>query len=42
MDPNDGRVISNFIMQALMDIILQYRDWKPNQSFCYVDDLIEL
>ena len=42
MDPNDGRVVSNFIMQALhnKDITI-YGDGKQSRSFCYVDDLIE-
>jgi UDP-glucuronate decarboxylase len=41
MDPNDGRVVSNFIMQALQgnDITI-YGDGKQTRSFCYVDDLI--
>lgn len=43
MNPNDGRVISNFICQALLgkDITL-YGDGSQTRSFCYVDDLIEL
>jgi UDP-glucuronate decarboxylase len=42
MHPNDGRVVSNFIMQALQnqDITL-YGDGVQTRSFCYVDDLIE-
>ena len=42
MDPNDGRVVSNFIMQALegRDITI-YGDGKQTRSFQYVDDLIE-
>lgn len=42
MHPNDGRVISNFIVQALKgeDITL-YGDGRQTRSFCYVDDLIE-
>ena len=42
MHPNDGRVVSNFIMQALRgeDITL-YGDGRQTRSFCYVDDLIE-
>jgi UDP-glucuronate decarboxylase len=42
MHPNDGRVVSNFIMQALrgQDITL-YGDGEQTRSFCYVDDLIE-
>jgi UDP-glucuronate decarboxylase len=42
MHPNDGRVVSNFIVQALMgDDITIYGDGKQTRSFCYVDDLIE-
>jgi UDP-glucuronate decarboxylase len=42
MHPNDGRVISNFIMQALMgkDITVHGRG-NQTRSFCYVDDLID-
>ena len=42
MNPNDGRVVSNFIMQALSgkDITI-YGDGTQTRSFCYVDDLIE-
>ena len=42
MHPNDGRVVSNFIMQALTgeDITL-YGDGGQTRSFCYCDDLIE-
>ena len=42
MHPNDGRVVSNFIMQALRgeDITL-YGDGAQTRSFCYVDDLVE-
>lgn len=42
MHPNDGRVVSNFIVQALSgkDITL-YGDGSQTRSFCYVDDLIE-
>lgn len=42
MDPNDGRVVSNFIMQALQgkDITI-YGDGQQTRSFCYVDDLID-
>ncbi len=42
MDPNDGRVVSNFIMQALQgkDITI-YGDGHQTRSFCYVDDLID-
>jgi UDP-glucuronate decarboxylase len=42
MHPNDGRVVSNFIMQALRDEdITIYGDGQQSRSFCYVDDLIE-
>ena len=42
MHPNDGRVISNFVMQALTDKpITLYGDGQQTRSFCYVDDLIE-
>lgn len=43
MHPSDGRVVSNFIMQALnnQDITI-YGDWKQTRSFQYVDDLIEV
>ena len=42
MMPNDGRVVSNFIIQALKDEdITVYGDGKQTRSFCYVDDLIE-
>lgn len=42
MDKNDGRVISNFIMQALQnDSITIYGDGNQTRSFCYVDDLIK-
>lgn len=42
MHPNDGRVVSNFIVQALQgkDVTL-YGDGSQTRSFCYVDDLIE-
>ncbi|HNW69941.1 MAG TPA: SDR family oxidoreductase [Bacteroidales bacterium] len=42
MHPNDGRVVSNFIIQALknQDITI-YGDGQQTRSFCYVDDLIE-
>lgn len=41
MDPNDGRVVSNFILQALKDKdITIYGDGTQTRSFCYVDDLI--
>ena len=42
MHPNDGRVVSNFIMQALLNKpITLYGDGSQTRSFCYVDDLIE-
>ncbi len=42
MLPDDGRVISNFIVQALKgDAITLYGDGSQTRSFCYVDDLIE-
>ncbi len=42
MHPNDGRVVSNFIMQALRNApITIYGDGAQTRSFCYVDDLIE-
>ncbi|MCF7689554.1 MAG: SDR family oxidoreductase [Cephaloticoccus sp.] len=42
MHPNDGRVVSNFIVQALKgDDITIYGDGLQTRSFCYVDDLIE-
>ena len=42
MDPNDGRVVSNFIVQAIRgDQITIYGDGSQTRSFCYVDDLIE-
>lgn len=42
MHPNDGRVVSNFIVQALKGIdITIYGDGSQTRSFCYVDDLIE-
>jgi len=41
MDPNDGRVISNFITQALRgDPLTVYGNGQQTRSFCYVDDLI--
>ncbi len=43
MHPNDGRVVSNFIMQALQNqAITIYGDGQQSRSFCYVDDLIEV
>ena len=42
MQPNDGRVVSNFIMQALKNApITVYGDGGQTRSFCYVDDLVE-
>jgi UDP-glucuronate decarboxylase len=42
MHPNDGRVVSNFIVQALrgQDITI-YGDGLQTRSFCYVDDMVE-
>ena len=41
MHPNDGRVVSNFIVQALRgDSITLYGDGSQTRSFCYVDDLV--
>lgn len=42
MHPNDGRVVSNFIIQALLgrDITI-YGDGQQTRSFCYVDDLVD-
>ncbi len=43
MHPNDGRVVSNFIMQALQGLPLTiYGDGSQSRSFCYVDDLIDV
>lgn len=42
MHPNDGRVVSNFVVQALKgDPITIYGDGSQTRSFCYVDDLID-
>jgi len=42
MHPNDGRVVSNFIMQALKnEDITIYGDGSQTRSFCYVDDLVD-
>ena len=42
MHPNDGRVVSNFIVQALNnEAITIYGDGSQTRSFCYVDDLID-
>lgn len=41
MDPNDGRVVSNFIVQALKNLPLEmYGTGQQTRSFCYVDDLV--
>ena len=42
MQPDDGRVVSNFIVQALRgEPITIYGDGSHTRSFCYVDDLID-
>jgi UDP-glucuronate decarboxylase len=42
MHPNDGRVVSNFILQALRgDSITLYGDGSQTRSFCYVDDMVD-
>jgi len=42
MHPNDGRVVSNFIIQAINnETITVYGDGSQTRSFCYVDDMIE-
>ncbi|HBQ22721.1 MAG: SDR family NAD-dependent epimerase/dehydratase [SAR116 cluster bacterium] len=42
MHPNDGRVVSNFIMQALQgEDITVFGDGSQTRSFCYVDDLVD-
>lgn len=42
MHPNDGRVVSNFIVQALKgDPITVYGDGSQTRSFCYIDDMVE-
>jgi UDP-glucuronate decarboxylase len=42
MHPNDGRVVSNFIVQALKnEPITVYGDGTQTRSFCYVDDMVE-
>lgn len=42
MHPNDGRVVSNFIVQPLKgEPITLYGEGSQTRSFCYVDDLIE-
>ncbi len=43
MHPNDGRVVSNFIVQAIRgEDITIYGDGQQTRSFCYVDDLVEV
>ncbi len=43
MHPNDGRVVSNFIVQALLGRpVTIYGDGSQTRSFCYVDDLVDL
>jgi UDP-glucuronate decarboxylase len=43
MHPNDGRVVSNFIVQALRgEDITVYGEGQQSRAFCYVDDLIEV
>ena len=42
MHPNDGRVVSNFIVQALQGVdITLYGDGQQTRSFCYVDDMVD-
>ena len=42
MHPNDGRVVSNFIVQALLGRpITIYGDGRQSRSFCYVNDLVD-
>lgn len=42
MHPNDGRVVSNFIVQALKgESITMYGDGTQTRSFCYVDDMVD-
>src|SRR5450830_1143500 len=42
MHPNDGRVVSNFILQAVRgEPITIYGEGKQTRSFCYVDDLVD-
>ncbi len=42
MHPNDGRVVSNFVVQALRnEPITVFGDGQQTRSFCYVDDLVE-
>ena len=40
MLPDDGRVVSNFIVQALQGDLTLYGDGSQTRSFCYVSDLI--
>jgi len=41
--PRDGRVVSNFIVQALQgEPLTVYGDGSQTRSFCYVDDLVEV
>jgi UDP-glucuronate decarboxylase len=43
MHPHDGRVVSNFVVQALQNLPLTiYGDGSQTRSFCYVDDLIDV
>ena len=42
MHPNDGRVVSNFIMSALKNMPIQiYGDGSSTRSFCYIDELVD-
>jgi UDP-glucuronate decarboxylase len=42
MHPNDGRVISNFVVQALQNRpITVYGDGSQSRSFCYIDDMVD-
>ena len=42
MHPNDGRVVSNFVVQALKgEPLTVYGDGRQTRSFCYVDDLVD-
>ena len=42
MQPNDGRVVSNFILQALTnENITVYGKGRQTRSFCYIDDLVD-
>jgi len=42
MHPNDGRVVSNFVVQALKgDVLTVYGDGSQTRSFCYVEDLVD-